>query len=81
MFMFLKARLKPGLTHNKKEKELLCETALELTESRIWALDLENKGSRAHVNKSTVGTKETQSSLSPFQLLRWRGGGAAPCEP
>ena len=38
------------------------ETALELTESRIWALDLRNKGSRPHINKS-FGPKETQSSL------------------
>ena len=38
------------------------ETALELTESRIWALDLRNKGSRPHINKS-VGPKKTQSSL------------------
>ena len=41
---------------------MVLETALELTESRIGAVDLRNKGSGPHINKS-VGPKETQSSL------------------
>lgn len=66
VYMFLKARLKPGTTHDKKEKETFgetaLETALELTESKIWALDLRNKVSGPHINKS-VGPKLNLPSL------------------
>lgn len=37
--------LKLGTTYNEKKEEIFGETALELAENRIWALDLENKGS------------------------------------
>ena len=47
---------------NKIFGEMVLETALELTESRIGAVDLRNKGSGPHINKS-VGPRETQSSL------------------
>lgn len=36
--------MKLGTTYNEKKKETFGETALELTENRMWALDLKNKG-------------------------------------
>lgn len=85
VYMFLKARLKPGTTHDKKEKETFgetaLETALELTESKIWALDLRNKVSGPHINKS-VGPKLNLPSLPSSSLGGGGGGGrwAGLCE-
>lgn len=60
--------MKLGTTYNEKKKEIFGETALELAENRMWALDLKNKGRGSH-------TQLAPEKLNLLSLLSSSVGG------